>query len=68
LRKPTISFAMSVCPPVCLLTSNNAAFDGRIIVMFDIRRFKKICRGNSSFAKIRQEKRVLYVKTFVFLW
>ena len=30
--------------------------------------FSNICRENSSFIKIRQEKRVLYMKTFWRLW
>jgi hypothetical protein len=30
--------------------------------------FSKICLENSSFIKIRQEERVLYMKTFSHLW
>jgi hypothetical protein len=30
--------------------------------------FSKICRGNSSFIKIQQEWRVLYMQTFSHLW
>jgi hypothetical protein len=35
---------------------------------FDVRRFSKSWRENSSFDKIRQEQRTLYIKTYVHLW
>ena len=57
---------LSVCPSAC----NNSALTGRIFTKFDIWGFfkKKICRDNSRFIKIGQEKRVLYMKSNVHFW
>ena len=48
LRRATVSFVMSVCPPAW----NNWARNGRTFMKFDIEDFSKICRQNSSFIKI----------------
>jgi hypothetical protein len=52
LRKATISFVMSVCPPVYLSSWNNSVLIVQIFIKFHISDFSKICRENSSFIKI----------------
>ena len=49
---------------------DNSAPIGWFFMKFDIWAFffRKICRENSSFTKIWQEQRVVYVNMFVHLW
>jgi len=67
LRKATISYVMSVCPSVFLSVPqsafNNSAPTGRTSRKFYIKYFLKICRENSSFIKIWQEKRLFHMTT-----
>ena len=51
-----------------LLTWNNSAPTGRILMKIDIWAFFEICLENSGFTKILQENRVLYMKTFRHIW
>jgi len=55
LRKATVSFVMSVCPPVhlsiCPFPWNNSSPTGRNYVKFDIWGFLKICLEKLSFIK-----------------
>ena len=62
LRKTTISCVMSVYSSLCMeqLGSNWTNFDE----IWYLRTFR-ICREKSSFIKIWQESRVLYMKTYV---
>jgi hypothetical protein len=53
---------------VCLSEWNSCAPIGQILIKFDIWAFSKIRRKRSSFTKIRQERRVLYMKTSSRLW
>jgi hypothetical protein len=63
LRNATISFVMSVCPQgTTRLPLDRFSWN---LIFED---FSKICRKISSFIKMWQEKRVLYVKTWVHLW
>jgi hypothetical protein len=57
---------MSGCPFVCLLSWNSSAPTERIFMKFEY--FSKICQRNSSFVKIWQEWRLLYMKTSIHLW
>jgi len=61
LRKVPISFCISACLPVLLLPAwNHSASTGRIFAIFDC--VSKICREKSSFIKILQEWRVIYME------
>ena len=51
LRKPTVSFVMSVSPFVCMEQVGCHGFGG-IFMKFDFEYFSKICRENSSCIKI----------------
>jgi hypothetical protein len=55
LRKPTTSFVMCVCPPARLFACKNSAPTERIVMIFDIRVFFKICREHLSYINIWQE-------------
>jgi hypothetical protein len=60
LRKATVSFVMSVCPSVCPRGTTRLPLDGfSWNLTFDY--FSIICRENSSFIKIWQEYRVVYM-------
>ena len=56
-------FCLSICPSVRPSALNNSAPTGQNFMKFDLSVFFKICWENSSFIKIWQEKRVLYMKT-----
>ena len=64
-RKATISFVIFFCPSVHMeqLDSHWTNFDEIWYLVFS-----KICQKKSSFIKIRQEQRVLYMKTFSHIW
>ena len=63
LRKATINF-MSVCLSVRPSVWNNSTPTGRTSMkLYMWAFFEKNCRGNSSFIKIGQEQRVLYMTT-----
>jgi hypothetical protein len=63
LRKATISFFTSVSPH----GTTRLPLDGFWWnLIFEL--FSKLFHENSSFIKIRQEQRVLYMKTFSHLW
>ena len=49
-------------------TWNNSTPTGRILMKLDIWNLFRNCRENSSFVKIRQEERVLYIHTCSYLW
>jgi len=51
-----------VCMSICPTAWNNWAATGPIFMKFYTCLFLKICPENSSFIKVRQEWRVLYVK------
>ena len=57
--KATVTFVMSVRPSAC----NNSAPTGSIFIKLIFKDFSKICREYSSFMKIWQEYRLLYMKT-----
>ena len=63
LRKATLSFVMSAYPH----GKTRFLLDG-FWWNFIFELVSKICREYSSFIKIRQEQRVLYVKTFLHFW
>jgi len=64
LRKSTITFVMSVRLSVLPSALNNSAPTGRILLKFRMfGHFSEICRENSSFIKVWQELRALYMKT-----
>ena len=67
MRKATISFVMSGRPSVCPHGTTRLPLDG-FWWNFLLSLFSKICPENSSFIKIWQEQRLLYVKTFSHLW
>ena len=71
LQKATISFVMSVCfsvpPSVRPSAWNNSALTGRILMKFRIWVFFEICEKISSFVRIWQEQRGLYMKTYLHL-
>jgi hypothetical protein len=62
LGKTTVGFVTSACPSVSLSTWNNPAPIGRILWDLIFKHFVTICRENSSFIKVWQECRVLYMK------
>ena len=65
LRKWTITFSMSVRPSAC----NNSAPTGRIFMKFVTWIFwGEYLSINSSFIKIWQEWRSLYMKFYIHLW
>jgi hypothetical protein len=67
LRKATISFAISVCPPVHPHGTNRLSleeFSWNFIFEFS----SKICRQNSSSIKVFQEKLGLNMKTDIRFW
>jgi hypothetical protein len=61
LRKATIRIVMSVRPSVCLHGTTRLPLEGFWWNLIFV--FSKIYRENSSLIKIRQEERVLYLKT-----
>jgi hypothetical protein len=66
LRKATIiNFIMSVSLPISLRETTH--LDG-FSWNFTFGHFSKICRDNSRFVTLWQEKRVIYIKTPVRLW
>ena len=65
LRKRLFSFIMSVCPSVRMEQLGSHWKKFREIWC---EYFSKICRENSNFIKIWQEKRTLYLKTNTHLW
>ena len=67
LRKPTISFVMSVCLPVRPYGTTRLPVDG-ISWNFVFEYFSKTCLENSSSIKISQKQRVLYTKIGTHLW
>jgi len=69
LGRAIISFAMSsVRPSVRLSAWNNSAPTRQIFMKCLCEYFSKICRENSSFTKIWQKRRVLYMKTTRYFW
>ena len=62
LRRVTISFVVSVCPLVLPLRTTPLPLYG-FSWNFICEHFSKICRENSNFTKIWQEKQVLCVRT-----
>ena len=65
LRKMTIRCVTCVCPPAHM---EQIGFQWTHYHEIWYEYFSKICRGNSSFVKMWQELRVLYMKTDVHLW
>ena len=61
-RNATVSFVMSVCPSARPHGTTRLRLDGfSCHLIFEY--FSKICRENSSFIEVKQEKRVLYMAT-----
>ena len=67
LRKATVSFIMSVRPSVRLHGTTELPLDGFLWNSI-YQNCSKICREYTSFIKMWQEERVLYVKIYVYLW
>jgi hypothetical protein len=60
-------FVMSVCPSVGMHGTTRLPLDG-FLWNFISENFSKICRENSSYIKIGQEYRVLYMNTNIHFW
>ena len=64
-KKKLNSFVMSACLSVHPSAWYNWAPSGRFLITLILADFSKNCEENSSFIKIGQELRILYMKTYV---